>query len=334
MKLSKKRIAVIAVLVLTLFLAAGCNAGNNQEPVVQLNKITVLLDWTPNTNHTGIYAARELGYYKDRGLDVEIVQPSEGGTSQLIAAGQGDFGFSYQEEVTIARTKGLPVKALAAVIQHNTSGFASPVEKGIETPKDFEGKKYGGWGSPAEEAMIKALMNRAGADFSRVEMINIGTSDFFTSIAKDVDFAWIYWGWTGIESGLRDVPLNFIRLTDYSAVLDFYSPVLIAAEGTVADRPELVAAFIAATAQGYEYCIEHPQEAGQILLDSVPELNAGLVLASQEYLAGQYRADAAAWGQMSAARWENYAAWMYEQGLIEQPLAAEKAFTNEFLPGE
>lgn len=312
----------------SLLFLQGCRAP--QERGEQPKKVTVLLDWTPNTNHTGVYAARELGYYQEQGLDVEII-PSEGGAAQLIAADKADFGFSYQEEVTIARTKGLPVKALAGVIQHNTSGFASPVEKEIKNPRDFEGKRYGGWGSPAEEAMLKALMNQAGADFGKVEMINIGSADFFASVKKDVDFTWIFWGWTGIESEVRGVPLNFIPLRDYHDALDFYTPVLIAGEKTIKNDPDLVKGFMKATAKGYAYCIENPEKAGRILLKSVPELNSDLVIKSQQYLAKEYRSDAKRWGEMSEERWKKYADWMYTQKLIEKPLHSKKAFTNEFL---
>ncbi|OPZ71765.1 MAG: putative thiamine biosynthesis protein [Firmicutes bacterium ADurb.Bin456] len=262
---------------------------------------------------------------------MEIIQPSEGGATQLIAAGQGDFGFSYQEEVTIARTKGIPIKALAAVIQHNTSGFASPAEKNIKRPRDFEGKKYGGWGSPAEEAMLKALMKQEQADFGKVEMINIGAADYFTSVRRDVDFTWIFMGWTGIEAELKGLPLNFIYLKDYHDALDFYTPVLVASEETISENSQLVQSFMQATVKGYRYCIENPRAAGEILLESVPELNRDLVLESQEYLAGEYQADAPVWGEMSEIRWEKYADWMYDQGLIDRPLEPGTAFTNEFL---
>ncbi|NLJ75885.1 MAG: ABC transporter substrate-binding protein [Peptococcaceae bacterium] len=330
----KRGLFVLALLATVVLLLVGCNSAQQTTGEQEaLQKVTVLLDWTPNTNHTGVYVAQERGYYQEEGLDVEIAQPSEGGTAQLIGAGQGDFGFSYQEEATIARTKGVPVKALAAVIQHNTSGFAGPVEKGINSPKDFAGKKYGGWGSPAEEAVIEALMNEEDADFSQVEMINIGTTDFFTSIKKDVDFAMIFWGWTGIESEQRGVPLSFVRMIDYHDALDFYTPVLIASEDTLKNDPQMVGAFMRATAKGYADCINDPQAAGQILLDNVPELDEELVMASMMYLAGEYQSDAPVWGQMAAERWQKYSDWMYSQGLLEEPLDYQEAFTNEFLPG-
>ena len=116
-------------------------------------RLKLFLDWTPNTNHTGIYVAKEKGYFKDLGLDVEIIQPSEGSSLQLVAAGKGDFAITYQEDLTYARTSDspMPVKAIATIIQHNTSGFASPKEKNIKTVKDFEGKVYGGFGGPSRK---------------------------------------------------------------------------------------------------------------------------------------------------------------------------------------
>ena len=149
-RLVKISITVLLITVVLLLFLAACQKGTTVEQ--ELQKVTIVLDWVPNTNHTGIYIAKENGYYDDEGLEVDIIQPSEGGSADLIAAGKGEFGISYQEQVTYARTADnpLPVVAIAAIIQHNTSGFASPAEKNIKTPADFEGKKYGGWGSPME----------------------------------------------------------------------------------------------------------------------------------------------------------------------------------------
>ena len=161
---------LLLILIASAYLASCRITSKNDNSITKnqnLKKITVVLDWVPNTNHTGIYVARDKGYYKEEGFEVEIIQPTEGGAADLIAAGKGEFGISYQEQVTYARLANppLPVKAIAAIIAHNTSGFASPVGKNIKTPKDFEGKIYGGWGSPIEETMIRALMEKYGADY-------------------------------------------------------------------------------------------------------------------------------------------------------------------------
>ncbi|MDD4172427.1 MAG: ABC transporter substrate-binding protein [Syntrophomonas sp.] len=328
-----KKVIVIAVMVSLLALTlAGCSSPQAENQPAAPEKVTVMLDWFPNTNHSGLYAAKEQGYYAEEGLDVDIVQPSEGGNPQLIAAGKADFAISYQEEVTVARSQDIPAVALAAVIQHNTSGFASPISKNIRTPKDFEGKTYGGWGSPSEEAVLKMLMAKYGADFSKVKMVNIGSADFFASMEKGIDFSWIFQGWTGIEAQTKGMALNYINLRDEDKAFDYYTPVIIASEAKIADNPELVKKFMRATAKGYDYAIKNPSETAAILIKSVPELNKDLVAASQTYLSREYQSDAPRWGEMKPEVWKNYADFMFANQLIDKNIAPEQAFTNDFLP--
>lgn len=301
-----------------------------------LDEVIVLLDWVPNTNHTGLYVAVEEGYYREEGIEVNIIQPSEGGPAGLIAAGQGEFGISYQQQVTEARTsqEPLPVIAIAAIIQHNTSGFASPKEKGIECPYDFEGKKYGGWGSPVEEAMIKALMENDNANFSKTEIVTIGAVDFFAAVQQYVDYTWIYYGWDGVAAELKEFPINFILLQKYAPELDFYTPVIIAHEQLLNKKPDLVKKFLYATEKGYLFSIANPESAVKHLLKHTPEIDNDIAIASQKYLANQFISDAPYWGFMEKSRWEDYAQWMFERGLINQMLDVKNSFTNKFLSGE
>ncbi len=306
-------------------------AGDDATPMA----VQFGLDWTPNTNHTGLYVAQHEGYYADEQLEVEMVQAWESGSvEQLVAAGQLDFGISYQEGVTQARAEGVPVVSVAAIIQHNTSGFLSRADAGITAPADFAGKKYGAFGSPTEAAVIRGLMECVGADFERVEFVEIGTTDFFTASERgDVDFVWVFAGWTGIEADIRDVPVNMVMVNDVpDCVPDYYTPVIIASEDTIANEPEKVRRFLAATSAGYQYAMENPEQAATILLDAAPELDADLVQQSQQYLAAQYQADAPRWGEQTTERWQTYAAWMSERDLVPEMIEPEAAFTNEFLP--
>ena len=317
--------ALAAVLLLSFTLAPGC-AGTGETG---LEKVTVLLDWTPNTNYSGMYAAAAKGYYAEEGLEVEMVQAS-GSVVQLVAEEKAQFGVSFQEQVTFARLEDIPVVSIGAVLQHNTSGFASLAEKGIKTPADFEGKTYGGWVDKVVEATIKALMEQYNTDSSSVAIFSTGV-DSLIVIEREADFTWIYYGWTGVEAELKGMELNFIKLREIDPALDYYTPVLITGETLISDNPDLVRRFMRATARGYRLAVEDPAEAAEILLAAAPELDRELVTASQEWLKDQYQAEAAVWGLQKREVWENYTRWLYEHGLIDRMPDVDKAFTNEFL---
>ncbi|KGE73415.1 ABC transporter substrate-binding protein [Spirochaeta lutea] len=312
----------------------GAAEGTDVPGDQPLEKITLVLDWVPNTNHTGAYVAQAEGFFAQEGLDVEIVQPSEIGADAMVAAGRAEFGFSYQEGVTFARTaqNPVPVVSIAAVIQHNTSGFAGPASRNLEGPADFEGKRYGGWGSAVEEATIHALMEQAGADPSTVEFLNIGSADFFQSIQRDIDFAWIFWAWTGIEAQIRGVELDYVDLGKVNPVFDYYTPVIITSESLIEEEPGLISRFLAALTKGYEFAMTQADAAAAILVEAVPEIPLELARESQAFLADQYQAEAPVWGHQRREVWSRYAGWLYGEGFLEQQLDVDQAYTNEFLP--
>lgn len=326
-----KKFAALALICLLSLPIVSCSTTNSKpnEP----ERVRLILDYLPNTNHTGIYVADKKGYYEDQGLSVEIIQPSEGTTATLIAAGQGEFGISYQEDVTYARTAKdpLPIKAIAAIVQHNTSGFASFKPKNITSPKDFEGKTYCGWGSPAEEAVIQAVMENAGADFSSLNIVS--ADDVNLETLKDkVDLTWIYYGYTGIEAEMQNFPINYIELRKLDPRLDYYTPVIIASEKLLDEKPELARKFLAATEKGYLDAIADPDEASRILSDAVPEYDKEYLRKSQQYLSPKYMEGTSRWGEMKAEVWDAYTGFMLENKLIPKDMPAQEAFTNEFLP--
>lgn len=324
----KKSVSLGLVSMLTMSVLSGCSSKNESE------KITMVLDWTPNTNHTGLFVALEKGYFKEQGIDVEIVQPPDGGAATLVATGKADFGISYQEEVTFAKTSEdpLPIKAIATVIQHNTSGFASPKSKNITSPKDFENKTYGGWGSPSENAILDAVMKKEGKDFNKLKVVDIGQDDFFSATSKNIDFAWIFEGWDVVEANRRGIDLNFIPIGKVDKRLDYYTPLIISNEKLLKENPDKAKKFLEAAAKGYEYAIENPTEAAKILVKYAPEIDEELAIKSQEYLASEYIDDADRWGEMKDDVWNNYTEFLKEYKLITKDLKPSEAYSNEFLP--
>lgn len=305
---------------------------NEPEPA-ELKEVIFALDWVPNTNHTGLFLARDLGYYEEEGLDVRIEQ-SDMAFIEMVASGAAHLGIASQEQVLQARASfaNVPVVSVAAVLQHNTSGFASPVEREIKSPKDFEGKTYSGWGTELEMAFISYLMEKEDADPDEVNVITQSATDYIASMETEADFAWIYWGWDGVNAELKDYPIDFILLQDIDPQLDFYSPTIIASEDLIEQDPELISAFLRATKKGYEKAIDDHALAVDTLLKEAPELDRELIIKSQEYLNTQYIADASTWGEMKPERWSDFSDWLASEGILESEIDVEEAYTLDFIP--
>jgi len=296
--------------------------------------VTLMLDWVPNTNHTGLFLAQQRGYFAEEGLQVEIVQPGEVYAEQAVAGGAADFGVSFQEQVTLARGDGVPLVSIAAILQHNTSGFASRGALGARRPADWEGLRYGSFGSPFEGPTLGALMACDGADVGTLEIVETGFTDPLALLQQEqIDLAWIFYGWQGIQAEQLGVDLDVVMMEDWFACIpDYYTPLLIASEATLAERPDVVRAFLRAVSRGYDEAAADPEQAAAILLEAAPELDAELVRASQRWLSPRYRADAPRWGEQTLERWQAYADWMAANGILAAPIDPARAFTNEYLP--
>jgi ABC-type nitrate/sulfonate/bicarbonate transport system substrate-binding protein len=326
----KRLSLIVALLMFIVLMTTACGSPTAKE----LIPVKLMLDWVPNTNHTGIFVAQAKGYFKEAGLAVEIIQPGEVYPEAAVASGAADFGISFQESVTLARAEKVPIVSIAAVLQDNTSGFASAADLNVTSPAGFGGLRYGSFGSPFEDPTLKVLMESAGGDFSKLQIVNIGDTDPLALIAeKQIDMAWIFYGWEGIEAQQQGIKLNVVMMKDYfDTIPDYYTPVVITNENTIADKPEVVKAFLKALSRGYDFAINNPDEAADILVTAVPELDTKLVKASQEWLSPYYQAEAPRWGEQKESVWQNYSDWMVKYGILSTPISASDAFTNKFLP--
>jgi ABC-type nitrate/sulfonate/bicarbonate transport system substrate-binding protein len=330
-----RKTLTLTVITALLFVLAGCvtqsaksSNGNTKEQKIQL-----LLDWTPNTNHSGFFVALDKGYYAEAGLSVDISQPPEEEALTLLALGKADFAVGFQESMgpALASPNPLPITAVAAMIQHNTSGIISLKSASIQSPKDLAGKRFATWGTEFVTEVIHAIVEADGGKFEDVQMVPNNATDAISAIQTDVDAIWIYYGWDGIAAEQANLNFDYITLQNYVPALDFYTPILVSSDAYLKQNPDIARAFIAATAKGYEYAAANPDEAAESLLKHAPELDRELVIKSQQWLSGQYKADADRWGVFDPTRWALCYDWMYEKGLLEKKLG-ESGFTNEYLP--
>ncbi|MEG1997457.1 MAG: ABC transporter substrate-binding protein, partial [Clostridiales bacterium] len=257
-----KKLLVLVLLLSMLVVVSGCGGAENpdtaQTPdvsadVADVEKVTLMLDWTPNTNHTGFYVAQALGYYEEAGLQLEIIQPSEDGANMAVAAGQAQFGVGFQETLLPAITADapLPITAIAAILAHNTSGLISMKDKNIASFKDLEGVSYASWDTPSELEIIRECMSAQGGDFAALKLVpNSGADALSLMQSGDIDVVWVYEGWDVQMAELAGLDYNFISFREAAPVLDFYTPVIITGNDFLTQSPETVKAFLTATARG------------------------------------------------------------------------------------
>nr|WP_314079304.1 ABC transporter substrate-binding protein [uncultured Leptotrichia sp.] len=321
----KKNFIKILILMVILILSVSC--------VKKSKKIRIVLDWTPNTNHTGLFVAKDLGYFKDEGIDVEIVQPPEGSTTALIGAGGAEFGISFQDTLakSFSSDAPVPVTAVAAIINHNTSGIISLKEKGINTPKKLEGKRYATWDDEIEKAILKKMVTDDNGNFNNVKMIPNTVTDVVTALRTNIDAVWVYYAWDGVATKLAGLKTNFLKFVDYGPELDFYSPVIIANNDYLKKNPNEAKKVLKAIKKGYEYSIQNPEKAAKILVKNSPEINPKLALASQEWLVSQYKGNAKKWGEIDKNRWDLFYSWLYKNKLIKKQIPSGFGFSNEYL---
>ena len=328
---------IICLLLAVLLVCAASAAFAETE---NLKPIVFCLDWTPNTNHTGLYAAQALGYYREAGLDVQIVQPPEDGATLMCAAGQAQFAIEAQDTMAASLDLETPlgVTAVAALLQHNTSGILARAGEGMTSAKGMENKVYSTWESPIELAMLRYCMEKEGADFDTVKLIPNNITDEPAALAAhQTDAVWVFYGWSGINAELSGVACDYWDFASLSEELDYYTPVILANNELLEADPETVRAFLKATAKGYEYACEHPEDAAELLIsgDTTGSLTDAreLVYASQKWLSERYIADAPAWGYIAPERWNGFYTWLYANGLTNHDLSGT-GFSNDYLPEE
>jgi len=264
----KNKIVALALAVATVCSLTACGEKKEKQEGKELEKITFVLDWTPNTNHTGLYVAEEKGYFEDAGLDVEIVQPPEDGASALVSSGKAQFGIDFQDSIApaFASDDPLPVTAVATLIQHNTSGIISRKGEGMDRPKGMEGKTYATWDMEVEKAMIKNVVEADGGDYSKINMIPSNVTDEVTALkSKQVDAIWVYYAWGGIATEVKNLPTDYFAFKDINPVFDYYTPVIVANNDFLEEKPDTAKAFLSAVKKGYEDAIADPKEAADIL---------------------------------------------------------------------
>ncbi|MDM9645875.1 ABC transporter substrate-binding protein [Rhizobium sp. S163] len=247
--------------------------------------VKVALDWTPNTNHIGLFVARDKGFYRDAGLDVEILPYTDTSAGTLVANHVADFGIVGTIGLMAQRTADADLVATYAVVQTETGRLVFNADRDdIRSPKDLDGKTYGGFGSAWENALIGSLIRHDGGK-GEFETVTLGTSAYQALANGSVDFTLEVYTWEGVQAELEGMKQRAFRYSDYG-VPDEHTTLLASSQAFLDEKPDLARAFLGATRKGFEFAVDHPDDAVELMIaaNSDALTNPALVKASLKAL--------------------------------------------------
>jgi putative hydroxymethylpyrimidine transport system substrate-binding protein len=301
------------------------------------HQATLLLDWYPNSDHAGIFAALATGAYTRRGLALKAVVPSDvAAVLGEVARGHAEFGISYNTDTLLAQAQGLPVVAIAAIMQHPLNTIITLKSSGITRPRQLMGKTVGIYGLPSDYADLHTVVTADGGDPAKVHTVTVSYDLVQALEAKKVDaIIGVYWSWEGLLLTQKGFAINELRLNQWG-VPDYYELVIVTGQTFAAQHPDVVRAFLAGTAEGYGVAMAHPAAAASDLIRLNPK--AGLaaqqrvIEESVRLLVPVMHGPHGRWGWESPARWQAYANWMTAHKVLSRPLNTQDLVTNAYLP--
>lgn len=325
-------LALAAALLACGALAAGCG-GDDDPPEAAAEKVELVLDWFPNADHAGIYGAIEQDYFADEGLEVAATVPSDPAAAlKQVGAGRAPFAISYEPEVLIARSQGVPVVAVAALVTHPLNSVIVRADRGITRPRDLEGRTVGAAGVPSDRPLLDAVVRSDGGDPSKVTMRNVGFTLSPALASGRVDAViGAYWNIELVELREQGVQVEALRLEEHG-VPDYDELVVVTSEEFARDSPDVVRRFLRGLRSGQDWAATDETGAIQHLLDANPDLR-------RETLREQVRLTAPLLSpsdeptlSLDPAEWEAYAGWMRDNGLLTEPVDVADTVTAQFLP--
>jgi putative hydroxymethylpyrimidine transport system substrate-binding protein len=314
-----RRVAALLAAVLLLAGASGCG-GSGAEPGAPQG-VTLVLDFVPNAAHSGIYAARRQGYYRDEGIDLAIRQPGESSDApKLLEAGRADFAILDIHDLGIARERGLDVVGAMPIVQRPLAAVIARGDGPVRRPRDLEGNTVGVTGLPSDEAVVDSEVAADGGEPAKVHRVTIGFNAVSSLAAGKVDAATGFWNAEGVALRRQGIPVRIFKVNRYGAP-PYPELILTASQRTIEREPELIDSMVAATTRGYEFAADHPAKALGDLLAEVPSLDRADQAAQLQALRPDLHPAA-----FDPAVLRDWAAWDLEHGLLARPLDVEAAF--------
>jgi ABC-type nitrate/sulfonate/bicarbonate transport system substrate-binding protein len=313
------RVAALLAAALLAAGGAGCGGGG-AEPGAPVGA-TIVLDFIPNAVHSGIYTARQQGFYRDAGIDLTIREPGESTDApKLLEAGRAEFAILDIHDLGIARESGFDVVGVMPIVQRPLAAVIARGDGPVRRPRDLAGHTVGVTGLPSDDAVVDSEVSADGGDPALVDRVTIGFNAVSSLAAGKVDAATGFWNAEGVALRRGGVPIHVFKVDHYGAP-PYPELVLTASQSTVEDDPELVADVVAASTRGYALAFRDPELALDDLVGTVPGLDRADQAAQLRALHADLRP--APFDPQVLRAW---ARWDLKHGLLTRPPVIDEAF--------
>lgn len=301
-----------------------------------MEHISIALDWTPNVNHIGILIAKEKGFFHDRNISVDIIDPSSDHYSitpgKKLETGIADLAIAPFETVISLNNKENKVDAIAvyAILQEDLSCIVTLKESGLNRPADLAGKKYASYKARYEDHIVQAMLKNDGAQNEMICVYPEKLGIWNTLLTNAVDATWIFDNWEGVEASIQGISLNKFQLASYNIPYG-YSPVILAKKHSLEQHPVLYKNVIAAIKKGYVFAVMHPEESGEILrkyLTTHDRSRIDVKIALHRTI--PYFGNDDHFGQMNPDKVHMFLQWLVDHGLENEKILHQELFTNQY----
>ncbi|PRX56582.1 ABC transporter substrate-binding protein [Flagellimonas meridianipacifica] len=293
-----------------------------------MKTLKLALDWTPNTNHIGFFVSKELGYYKEEGLQVELLNAEDDNytvtPAKKVELGKADMALCPFESIISYRTKRQAFDAIgiATIFQEDLSAIVVLEDSSIERPSDLDGKTYASYKARYEDEIVRQMIINDGGkgEMDLVYPDKLGIWE--TLLSKKYDSTWIFMNWEGVQAHNQGVRLRAFRMSDYGIPYG-YSPVLMVSKSKVDNSTEAYSSFLKATKKGFMYAKENPEQAANILRPFVSETDSDIDLVKSQKESLVAYGDTNEWGKMEKNRVNEFLQWLKETNLETSSLVYE-----------
>lgn len=305
-----------------------------------MKKLRLALDWTPNTNHTGFFVARDKGYYKEAGIDLDIQSPLDDNYSttpaKKLELGKTDLAIAPTESLISYRTKSDPfqMQAIAALLQEDASAIATLESSDINRPKDLDGKSYASYGARYEDEIVRQMIRNDGGK-GKLELHYPDKLGIWNTLVEGTyDATWIFTAWEGVEAETRGINLTTFTLDDYDIPYG-YSPILCTSEEQITTNTDSLANFLKATKRGFEFAISNPEKAADILKPALTAHDRKHIdLVKSQNRINEFYVKDGTWGIMDRHVFDTFVGWLKAQNLVPESMEADLLYTNKVLDAE